>query len=400
MRDDSDLDALSGVLRGFSCPHEELDESFLVLLAREHAVGATRLFLERHKTALDDAGERLAKVLGEWADAGGAVAGAIDPAFGAVYSAIRGGTGNDPAQAAATLGLYLASQGVLGSWSVELRRPARLRFGAFLLPTASALRVQASHGEVEIAIDGERDRLRLRRRGFAGWSCDEDREGSQRLPEVALERWRVLVLDRDAAGVRIPEHLWAETVEAIEPAMLDSIESAFGVLRAFVPEYVPWVGRVLTHALLLNPKRGFVESGSLDHYFGFCHFSAYANPTGLAELLVHEASHQYFNLLCLLAPFDDGGDKTLYYSTAVRRERPLDRIGVAYHAFANVLIFYRACLAGGIDDDGWCERHLERWAPDLRVLEEPLRGNPALTAVGAALCEPLIERLGLASLAP
>jgi HEXXH motif-containing protein len=133
----------------------------------------------------------------------------------------------------------------------------------------------------------------------------------------------------------------------------------------------------------------------MENYLGFSHFSAYSNAAALAELLIHEAAHQYFNVLCLLGPFDDGTDQTLYHSSAVGRPRPLDRIGVAYHAFANVMIYYRECVAKGIQDDGWCARHIESWTEGLRVLEQPLRGNPALTDIGKALCEPLIERVPL-----
>jgi HEXXH motif-containing protein len=217
----------------------------------------------------------------------------------------------------------------------------------------------------------------------------------ERMPQIAFNPWKLTIVPRHALEMKLPEHVLREALGSIKPSAIENFTQALLILSQYVPAYIPWIGRTLTHAFLLDPKEGFVESGSVEYYLGFAHFSAYANPAGIAELLIHEASHQYFNILCLLGPFDDGTDKELYHSTAVRRPRPLDRIGVAYHAFANVLIYYRECLAGGIDDDGWCERHLERWTTDLRILEKPLRQNPALTNVGRSLCEPLIERLRL-----
>jgi len=47
--------------------------------------------------------------------------------------------------------------------------------------------------------------------------------------------------------------------------------------------------------------------------------------------------------------FTRGATSRLYYSAGVRRDRPLDRILLAYHAFANVLLMYRDVLRGGLD---------------------------------------------------
>ena len=363
---------------------------------REHAATVTRLFLERNGDALSESSAGLADFLSTWVEGGAAPARPLDPVFGEAHWALR--RRDDAGRAAAGLGLYLASAGVAGAWRATFPAPVLLRFGPFLLGPARSLEVEATAERASIAAeadDGERRGVELRRSGDTWESDRPEGDGVERLPELSVDGWRITILPRRATVLGVPERVLAEAVDDIEPAMLDTMRAAFDVLGEYVPEYVPWVGRVFTHALLLNPKSGYVESGSMDHYYGFAHFSAYANPAALAELLVHESSHQYFNLLCLLGPFDDGTDTTLYYSTAKNRPRPLDRIGVAYHAFANVLIFYRECVAQGIDDDGWCERHLERWTRDLGVLEEPLRSNPALTDIGRALCEPLIERLQL-----
>jgi len=41
----------------------------------------------------------------------------------------------------------------------------------------------------------------------------------------------------------------------------------------------------------------------------------------------------------------------LFRRGAGEKTWPIDRILLAYHAFANVLLFYRDCLASGLDDD-------------------------------------------------
>jgi HEXXH motif-containing protein len=77
----------------------------------------------------------------------------------------------------------------------------------------------------------------------------------------------------------------------------------------------------------------------------------------------------------------------------VQRDRPLDRILVAYHAFANMLLFYRTVLRSGLADDPYCVEMETRLSRELEHLERPLRGNPALTPTGVDLSEPLMEQL-------
>jgi HEXXH motif-containing protein len=112
----------------------------------------------------------------------------------------------------------------------------------------------------------------------------------------------------------------------------------------------------------------------------------------IAEILVHESSHQYFYLLERLGPVDDGADARRYWSPATGSERPLRRILIAYHAFSNVWLFYQACRASNVGSD-----YLATNEPKIRrmitELDAPLRDNPALTALGRALHEPLAERI-------
>ena len=71
-------------------------------------------------------------------------------------------------------------------------------------------------------------------------------------------------------------------------------------------------------------------------------------PMDIAEVLVHECAHQYFYLLAYVGPYDDGSDERLYWSPPLRRNRPLSRILMAYHALANVRLFYAAVRASGM----------------------------------------------------
>ncbi len=44
-------------------------------------------------------------------------------------------------------------------------------------------------------------------------------------------------------------------------------------------------------------------------------------------------------------------DDALYWSPYVQKNRPIDRILIAFHDFANIVLFYRKCLAAGVGDD-------------------------------------------------
>ena len=77
----------------------------------------------------------------------------------------------------------------------------------------------------------------------------------------------------------------------------------------------------------------------------------------------------------------------------MRKERPLSRILVAYHALANVRLFYESVRAARIDDGGYVDLYERKLSDTIAQLDAPLRDNPALTRLGRALYEPLARRI-------
>jgi HEXXH motif-containing protein len=108
-------------------------------------------------------------------------------------------------------------------------------------------------------------------------------------------------------------------------------------------------------------------------------------------MLIHEASHQYFELLNKLGPTVDPGHTELYYSPVKKCDRPLHKILFAYHAFANVMLFYRGVAECGLADSS-SAKFQNVLNDELRQLEQPLLENDAILPIGRALVEPLIER--------
>jgi len=203
------------------------------------------------------------------------------------------------------------------------------------------------------------------------------------------------ILTRDALTMRDYEDLLERACEQVDPRMLQVFDAALDLAATYAPQYLRWVERTVHQMFLIAPNPGRVESGSVEHYLGLVHLTEHPEPLPVAELLAHEATHQYMNVLAKLEPLDDGSDERLYWSPAVQARRPVAKIVAAFHAFGNVLLFYRTCREAGLANGAEClrqERLLGGWMDDL---VPPIQDNPALTATGNALCRPLLAALGM-----
>lgn len=350
------------------------------------------MLLEAHADHLAARSRGLVELLGGWSGARHPLHAGWDSAFGEAFAARQAQDVTNLLPIAVRMALHLGACGLPGSWSARVPRPLPLRWGRWQLPTGRRIAVESDGRAAEIRVgNGRAERAVRLLREEADWKGD----GAELLP--GFGRQGAVVLRRDQLTLRGFDELIEAAVDRIEPPLMATIERAIRIIADHAPDYVTWIERVVHEMFLIQPHVKHIQSGSIAGYFGFVHVSASPEAMAIAELLVHEASHQYFHLLTLLSPFDDGSDTRMYYSPAVRTDRSLARIGVAYHAFANILMFYDACLASGIDDGGYCRRNRERLAPEVDQLEAPLRGNGARTAVGRALCEPLLRRRGRSS---
>lgn len=177
-------------------------------------------------------------------------------------------------------------------------------------------------------------------------------------------------------------------------SVVAAFDRAFDIIDAFAPEYGPWTLRLLRDIIPLDSAPGSMRSGSSVAEPGSCHISFRVGPVQLAEMLVHETTHQYYYLLSRYGPVDDGGDQQLYYSPAKECGRPIHYILIAYHAFANVLLFSRRCLAGTNEDkDGYLRHNVNVLSGWMQSFERALQRTRALTDVGRALWLPLAREL-------
>lgn len=388
----ADEHPLASSCKGFSNPYERFDESFFETVAMSFAQEALRLFLKNHAALLEQRGRGLTALLEEWLATQTTFDTIWDPAFGAAMSTLTGKGEDEPTDTAVAIALRICAQGRAADFEAQLSARSRLFWGHLLLPPADSLGVES---------DGRCARLRFRREGTRGevrlTRAEDGRwlaEGAKELPRFGPPGAGIILLPREAASDADFRELGPSLSEKITGGDIEVCDRALRILEAYAPPYRLWVSRVIRQIILMRPaEEGVMSSGSMCNLPGLIYMSASDKPMPLAEMLVHEASHQYLNLLCRLGPISDGTDTTLYHSPAVRKPRPLDRILVAYHAFANMELLYRLCLDGRIDDEDYCASNQASLRPQLEQLEAPLLDNPALTHIGRALFCPLHARL-------
>jgi HEXXH motif-containing protein len=395
-------DALAESYAAFSFPQvgtEVVLDTLVPLIVQEYGRGLTAAYLGRHLGAIDAAGPGLASYLASWL-AEPAEAAPVAPdrptrgwdyAFGDAYRAIAA-PGADHARVATGVAAHLGACGLPGSWAVQLSEPIRLRWGDWLLPAADALEVGSDGTAATVSWSGRGGRgvVELAAAGGA-WRG----EAAEALHRVQGHGVGFTLLTRDALAMRDYEDLLERALPWIDERMLVVFADALALLHRFTPEYLPWIDRTVHQLFLLSPRPSKVESGSVEHYLGLVHLTAHGEPLPVAELLLHEATHQYMNVLAKLQPLDDGTDDRLYWSPAVETDRPVSKIIAAFHAFGNVLLFYRWCRERGLPNAAECDRQEALLGGWMEHLVPPVVDNPAITDTGNALCQPLLEMLGL-----
>ncbi len=373
--------------RGFACPHEILDGRLLEEIAVEYSRELSRRFVARHGRELR-AAPGLAAYLREhlgrrltfdavWHDAFGAPSAMVLKRgdFGAVASAAR-------------LGLRLAESGRVGRWEASFDAPIQLQFGRWIFPPADGLRVRVTAGKcaLDLRFDGAWGRATFSRAG-RGWKAGRMRA----LPSVAVGGARCTLTPAGAVNPRLVEGLPGLAGPEAD-ASRDNIRAGCALIAAYAPLYRGWVGRVLKKIVPVGARSGRILSGSDRDAPGTIYLSASAPAVAIAEMLIHEATHQYYYILARYGPLDDGSDRE-FYSPIKGTLRPARMILLAYHAFANVMLFYRMCRRRGLADAGYCEANERDLEPQLRQLQDPLENARALTPLGDALWQPLAERL-------
>lgn len=374
----------SASLFGFAAPAFSFDEILCEAIVREYAQGYVACFLDRHRGRLDRLSRGLPRLLDEALDRDLTFRAAWDPAFAAIRrAALLGEACSDlvVSHSAAAAGLRLLAAGHAAGFESSLDPSTPLRLDRWMIPRGDRLVASGDGRRIELVLIEGANRTRVvLEKNSRNWSAT----GAVAIPSFRIAGTTAVILESP------PDQEQPRTRQTPR-SVLATTRAAVAILRRHAPMYVPWVDRVLLGIVPWEGSHSNLRSGSDFDEPGVIQISYPAPPAAVAEMLVHECSHLTFQILTRLGDVDDGTDSTLYYSPVKQTGRPISRILLAYHAFANVLLFYRFCLGSGIDDDGYCERNERATIPQLEQLEEALERTNALTQFGRALYEPLRE---------
>ncbi|MBX3190376.1 MAG: hypothetical protein KF819_25475 [Labilithrix sp.] len=363
--------------RGFARAGSSIDEAWLASLLVQRRARLGALFVKCFGRTLAARGPGLDATFME-------APGALDlerawpAAIGQIRRALLASP-RDPHRAlvAATgLALHDAERGRAGRFEVTFERPVSFVFGGHVLPEAIAIAWES---------DGGHARARLVHRSTIDLVFTRDRRWrglAEPLPFVATSRRDVAVLRSLPFSAPLPDGLVASTATA---SVRDRYAEAFALVARVSPAHAPWIERAVRSLLPVATPGGKTTSSSFEDLPGVVALSDASPIVMLADALVHEASHQHVFFLQQLGPVDDGSDEELYWSPARGEHRPIGKILLAYHAFVNVLGFWRACRDHGEVDPELSRRMVDAYARCCEELARPLETTRALTPIGRAL---------------
>jgi hypothetical protein len=247
-----------------------------------------------------------------------------------------------------------------------------------------------ANASIKLSLDGAQTEV-LFERSLDGWKCQTPAR-AVRLPSFGSGKRRLVLLPRYATlDHGIFQDVNALALETFPPSLIEVLTQALDLLEEHLPHYFDWVVRIIRRVIVLHAGPNVLHSGSPENQHGTILISDNSRALSVAEMLIHESSHQYLELLNKLGPTVDPGHTRLYFSPAKQCDRPLHKILLAYHAFANVMLFYRGVAECGLADSRFA-KFQNLLNDELRQLEQPLLDNDAILPIGRALVKPLIER--------
>jgi len=332
---------------------------------------------------------------------------AWSPEIGVARGYLRAGA-NDAAVAQTALLVSRLSKA--GNWSAHLKSPKIFLVGGIPISLVGDIVVECSDDRLAI------HQSAIGRNHATEFACDD------------LGVWRLIAISDDggletayapmtlangpaadekfvlalAANPNVEDDVEVDEaclVDSIDPAGSELAEYAAGQMRQAyelvdktLPEFSQYV-RLLLRGLAAVPSvNGGRASGSSFDYPGIFTCTFPGDLDWFAETLVHEASHQYMNLLKSAFPLTQADDGKRYYSSIKRMYRDLGRQMIGYHAVVNIVLFRRAL----IERCGSSERRvaeLGRFQSYADEMRQELAGGTTFTEEGRVFIGELNRRL-------
>ncbi|WP_425098584.1 aKG-HExxH-type peptide beta-hydroxylase [Tropicibacter sp. S64] len=358
------------VLRSFSSVYEPFSDATCQTIAICGAQVVWDLFERKFQSSYSPDAAALADAIRPLVAEDLTFADAWSVPVGQMKTALRSTCKTEGKAALIGLALHLIEPGRALDWSGSVAGISGLCCLGQVIPEGQSLHILSDDTGIRIRVDG--------RTVIDG-------------PVAASHRHPFAVMAPRTAATRFRD-VSPDISTAPDSHVAEALDDALGLL-AGLPDFERWVLRLTTRFVPLRIKGDIHLSRSFIHRPGLVCASCPSSPTMLAELLVHEATHQYFYMLGGLSPLDDGTDKTGYYSPVKDCKRPIFNILLAYHAFGNILLFHRAVMAkGNAPEPAFSRDRIAQIEGYMPQFETSLAASPALTASGQALWRPLATR--------
>jgi HEXXH motif-containing protein len=291
----------------------------------------------------------------------------------------------------AELGIWAALDGALGQWSFDLAGPTKLWAGRWVLPECDSGSVCSAASGISIRLtrSGSAIDIELDRRAPFHASDTSGQIFAMPTEEIAPQKFTCVLPGEMAGPELLPGYPGAGFLPgAVSRGFADSLHKTVELIARHAPIYLTWVADVIRFIVPVSTDGDIIGSSSVPSLTGLISVANDARPLAIAELLVHEASHQHFFVASCLGELTSAGDEALFYSRFSRKKRPLERILLAYHALANMALFYELCLRSGIR----CEKRYAFVIEHMRDLEAVLRSeSDKLTELGGSIWGKLVE---------
>jgi HEXXH motif-containing protein len=213
------------------------------------------------------------------------------------------------------------------------------------------------------------------------------------LPVVRSPSHKLDVVSREFADPAITYNIDEELYQA-SALPLDRFEEFLLAMHAQAPDYHDWCVTAVTSIIPVGPSTTAMISGSQGAWPGQVYLTGNLGPAKTAEMLIHEASHQYFAALQWICLLVQPGTDEHFYSPVVGRPRPVPKLLLAYHAFANVLLYMqRIAERAEAQERRFVESNLAKVGEDLAGLAGGIDSSTSLTEEGVWLWHHMKEKV-------
>ena len=379
---------------GFSNPLQQFDESLLQSIVQEYGKSIIEIFVEHASAVLQGAEKRLIDQMRALATAELRFEMVWSSALGRCLKCIDSGDELAYRRVSAELLLHAAAGGMPGNWEVNLGQYSPFLWQDWRLPKCDYLAVESDGERACIRLHGVENHDTI----FFGRTPDSPSKWhsseATSLPSISLRpASAITILAKNTIDQETARGLGFPAVPEVTEREYHTIAQAMDLLRQQAPLHYSWVARVIRRVVVIEsgPQR-YLRSGSEAKLWGLIYVCDDPDPLSIAEILVHEASHQYFYLLTRLGDPVSGTSARTYYSPFVDAQRRLDRILLAYHAFSNVYLFYREFPLTA-QQKVRVRQYLAKLLPDIKSIEGFITDSDELTPIGRGLVGPLINEL-------